>query len=282
MAGKNYGSSFVETFGTTSPATGTAPTDATDGQPLEGLAAITCVISAAYGETLSGAGGLLAYYCDASPLSASGSAQSASPSVVRLGYDAQSGNFAVAEVVTGGTSGAVGTVFTDEDAGSAGTLNLITVTGTFVDNEALTGSVTGAATVNGAPVHGILIDAALAPFEVGQVLTGLTSRATGTIATIAAGVLTFTAAPGAFVDNEALVGMAQPRWVRWPAMDLDVPVGLTPARDFMMAAKVFDAPRRGRVKWVPTDIAFSAGSAGVVVHQQGQTYASLRDAGRWG
>jgi hypothetical protein len=72
-----------------------------------------------------------------------------------LAYDGQTGNFAVGEVVTGGTSGAVATVVSDTDAGAAGTL-VVRVTnkgksGTgFFDNEALTGDASGVAVVNGA------------------------------------------------------------------------------------------------------------------------------------
>lgn len=66
-----------------------------------------------------------------------------------LAYDGQTVNFAIGEVVTGGTSGAVGTVVKDIDGGATGTLWLNTITGTFQDNENLTGSVAGAAVVNG-------------------------------------------------------------------------------------------------------------------------------------
>lgn len=65
MPGNNYGSVYVETYGTTSPATGSAPTtDATDGQPLNGLYAVTPVVSAESGVALSGGGSLLAYLYD--------------------------------------------------------------------------------------------------------------------------------------------------------------------------------------------------------------------------
>lgn len=71
--------------------------------------------------------------------------------VVSLSYDAQAGNFTVGQVVTGGGSGATGTIIRDTDAGTAGTLLLTGVSGTFVNNEALTDPVTGAATANGGP-----------------------------------------------------------------------------------------------------------------------------------
>lgn len=67
----------------------------------------------------------------------------------QLAYDAQSANFTVGLVVTGGTSGATGTILSDTDGGTSGALTLTDVTGTFLDNEALTDSGSGAAVVNG-------------------------------------------------------------------------------------------------------------------------------------
>lgn len=67
----------------------------------------------------------------------------------KLPYDGQSGNFTAGLIVTGGTSGATGTIHSDTDAGATGTLILTDVVGTFVDNEAITDSSTGAAVVNG-------------------------------------------------------------------------------------------------------------------------------------
>jgi len=66
-----------------------------------------------------------------------------------LDYDAQSGNFAAGLVVTGGTSGATGMIEADTDAGTDGTLTLTDVVGTFIDNEALADTDTGAAAVDG-------------------------------------------------------------------------------------------------------------------------------------
>lgn len=71
-----------------------------------------------------------------------------------LAYDGQSGNFTAGQVVTGGTSGAVGTIVSDTDAGATGTLIIKDITGTFVDNEAITDPITGAAVVNGAATAG--------------------------------------------------------------------------------------------------------------------------------
>ncbi len=75
MAGKNKGSTFVATYGTSSPIVAAAPTDITDGQPLDGLSAVRCVISAAPGVTLAGAGNLIAYLLDPAVLTADGAAQ---------------------------------------------------------------------------------------------------------------------------------------------------------------------------------------------------------------
>ncbi|MEY4956504.1 MAG: hypothetical protein RL409_761 [Gemmatimonadota bacterium] len=66
-----------------------------------------------------------------------------------LAYDGGTAVFAVGLTVTGGTSGATGTVLNIGAAEAAGTLVLTDVRGTFIDNEAITDSGTGAAVVNG-------------------------------------------------------------------------------------------------------------------------------------
>lgn len=71
-----------------------------------------------------------------------------------LAYDAQSANFTIGDVITGGTSGATARVIADADAGATGTLTLHSISGTFVDNEIITGAISGSATVNGALVAG--------------------------------------------------------------------------------------------------------------------------------
>lgn len=71
-----------------------------------------------------------------------------------LAYDAQTSNFTVGDLITGGTSGATARIIADADGGATGTLTLHTVTGTFVDNETITGAISGSATVNGALVAG--------------------------------------------------------------------------------------------------------------------------------
>ena len=67
-----------------------------------------------------------------------------------LGYDAESAPFTAGLKVTG-AGGATGYVETDTEivADTSGTLLLSNVTGTFVNDEAITDSGTGAATVNG-------------------------------------------------------------------------------------------------------------------------------------
>lgn len=54
----------TETFGTTSPVTGAAPTVAADGVPITGDASFTVFVTAPAAQTLSGAGSMLAYLWD--------------------------------------------------------------------------------------------------------------------------------------------------------------------------------------------------------------------------
>lgn len=67
-----------------------------------------------------------------------------------LKFDAQTVNFTpgMVEVVTGGTSGATGRIHSMVDNGTSGYLVLVEETGTFVDNEPLTGSLGGSATTD--------------------------------------------------------------------------------------------------------------------------------------
>lgn len=70
--------------------------------------------------------------------------------VIGLSYDALTTDFVAGEVVTGGTSSATGTIYRIEaTSATTGLLWLTGVTGTFVDNEAIT-SASGAADANGA------------------------------------------------------------------------------------------------------------------------------------
>jgi hypothetical protein len=77
-----------------------------------------------------------------------------------LAYDAQTGSFHIGATVTGGTSGATGTILRDADSGTSGTLHIAAVSGTFQDNETITDGAGGSATSNipsGAAVVGTAI-----------------------------------------------------------------------------------------------------------------------------
>lgn len=286
MAGSNKGSVYTEAFGTSSPVSGSAPTSATDGQPIRGLTAVTVVVSCAAGATLSGSGTLTAYLYDSSIISPDGAALANGGSGLitsaSLAYDGQSANFTVGLTVTGGTSGATGVIATDTDAGTTGTLTLTGIVGTFVDNETLTDSSTGAAVVNGVAFKLLPYDGQQVAFEVGQVVTGVTSAAVATIASLTSTVLTFnlSTVTGVFVDNEILNGVSPARWVPFIAGNLSV---TGTGRDQAFAALTLLTPRNGRIKWVPTTVAFAGGgSGGVTVHQVGQTGTDLHDQGQWG
>lgn len=67
----------------------------------------------------------------------------------RLNFDAKTGDFTVGLVVTGGTSGATGTITSVGVSGTTGSLGLSGVSGTFANNEQLTDTSTGVADVNG-------------------------------------------------------------------------------------------------------------------------------------
>lgn len=69
--------------------------------------------------------------------------------IIHLKYKAQVAGFVEQEVITGQTSGAVATVFSDGNAGLTGTFILRSVTGAFQNNEQILGSVAGNATVDG-------------------------------------------------------------------------------------------------------------------------------------
>lgn len=67
-----------------------------------------------------------------------------------LAFDGQTANFTAGRTVTGGTSGATATIIAVEDAGATGTLYLRSWSGVaFQDNETITDSLGGSATVNG-------------------------------------------------------------------------------------------------------------------------------------
>ncbi len=79
--------------------------------------------------------------------------QKSTTAVTLLGvnFDTQTGNFTIGLTVTGATSGATGVIVQSQDSGTTGQLQLKTVTGTFRDNEIITDTSTGSATVNGTP-----------------------------------------------------------------------------------------------------------------------------------
>lgn len=73
--------------------------------------------------------------------------------VTQVNYDGLTANFIEGEIVTGGTSGATGTLWKQVSAtATTGQLFLTAVTGTFVDNDVLTGATAGDADAIGAPV----------------------------------------------------------------------------------------------------------------------------------
>lgn len=66
-----------------------------------------------------------------------------------LAYDTQTANFTAGLTITGAVSGATALIVTDTDGGATGTLELREIVGAFIDNELITDSSTGSATVNG-------------------------------------------------------------------------------------------------------------------------------------
>jgi len=71
-----------------------------------------------------------------------------------VSFDAQTQDFTTGETVTGGSSGASGTLIHVVQDGYSGTLYFETDPGSFTDNEAITSSGGGAATVNGSVTTG--------------------------------------------------------------------------------------------------------------------------------
>jgi len=68
-----------------------------------------------------------------------------------LAYDGQSGNFTAGLVITGAKTGATAMILEDSDAGATGALTIQSLNGiNFDDNELITDTSTGSATVNGA------------------------------------------------------------------------------------------------------------------------------------
>lgn len=287
MAGLNKGSTFVATYGTSSPIVATAPTDLTDGQPLDGLSAVRCVVSAASGQTLTGGGVLLGYIQDPAVLTADGVAQANGGSGLAdtstLTYNTQTANFTVGLRVSGATSKANGIISADVDAGTTGTLTITGTLGTFVAGEIITDTSTGSATVAAAATKALTYDGQVTAFEVGMTVRGLTSGAKGVVTADSGTVLTLTWTPtiGVFIDNEGLVGVSAPRWVRWEAADLQIPNDAGALRDMATVSFSVLVPRKAKALWVPDSVVFSGGT-GVTVFQLGQTSTGLHDAGSWG
>jgi len=127
-----------------------------------------------------------------------------------LAYDNQTVNFTVGETITGGTSNATAVVYADTDAGATGVLKLTDVTGTFQNDEEITGDVTGVADVDGTiSASKIDYDAQTENFTTTARLFGVTSGATAVIDADtdagATGTLTLSSVSGTFADNEALI-----------------------------------------------------------------------------
>lgn len=73
--------------------------------------------------------------------------------VSRLAFDAEGPEFVAGEIVTGGTSGASGTIYrVVPPETDTGYFMLYNVSGAFIDNEPLTGSVAGVATADGTQI----------------------------------------------------------------------------------------------------------------------------------
>jgi len=75
-----------------------------------------------------------------------------------LNYDAETTAFTIGETLTGGGSGATGTIVNVVDAGTTGSLELVAISGTFQDDEAITDGAGGAAVANGTATRAIAAD----------------------------------------------------------------------------------------------------------------------------
>ena len=116
------------------------------------------------------------------------------PNANNLAYDAQTGDFTVGSVLTGGTSGATATISGDVDNGTTGTLTLASVVGVFQDNETITDAVTGSATTNGVVGNTITVRGRKG------VLDLTVDDDTVTVSAIANGATTVTVSSGALVS----------------------------------------------------------------------------------
>jgi hypothetical protein len=99
----------------------------------------------------------------------------------QLAYDAQTANFTVGLILTGGTSGATARIIGDADGGVTGTLTLHSVSGAFIDNETITDSAGGSATANGALVAGSVSILNQASLSTSETLAAYNAVAAGTV-----------------------------------------------------------------------------------------------------
>ena len=142
VSGTEYGSVFKSNaWGTTSPVTGSAPTDPADGQSMDGLTAITPVVSAASGVTLSGAGTLQCYVLDAGVdlPNVSGSAASSTGTTVVLNESGVTDGFVVGMTIRGSKSGVTGVITSIGGSGNKTLTCSAGVTGVAVANETIIG-----------------------------------------------------------------------------------------------------------------------------------------------
>ena len=127
-------------------------------------------------------------------------------------FDAQTGAFAVGLVLTGGTSGHVGTIAEVIDNGTTGALRITGATGIFQDNETITDSGTGSADANGTTGDWLIpYDTQTGNFAVAETVTasgGNVGDVTGDQDDGTTGLLLMTRTTGRLppADNETLAG----------------------------------------------------------------------------
>lgn len=140
--GKNYGSVYQETFGTTSPVSGSAPTDPTDGQPMDGLSAIQPVVSAAVSVLLSGAGTLQAYILDPSlvPQAKALQASASDATTITATGDLLASGYVVGMTLKGSKSGTLGVITSIGGGGNTVATCSGGVTGSVMVGEQLNGT----------------------------------------------------------------------------------------------------------------------------------------------
>lgn len=128
---------------------------------------------------------------------------------VTIPYGTQTGNYTVARVVVGATSGAWGIILADADSGATGTLTLDKRSGTFQNGELLVGSAGGSATSTSTATNVADIattDILVVPTTVSPSLAALSVAADGQYSYSASGRQT--ALNGLVYDNSAKAYMA--------------------------------------------------------------------------